>query len=212
MPKITDELPFGGALEKITRLGLEPLYQELRGIITGFTLNILEEKTRKGANSAGEIRVLFDEAFLRAGDWKGIKSGGIDWSKCRVVNGTRVCIGVEVQMSGRSDSGIIMDLHHLKAAITSGLIDVGVLVVPNARLAGFITDRAPQLRDAERHIKVGFDQFPLLVLGVQHDGAGPALPKRLTRPPLAESDQPRQRKRATRRAAEPPAGYDRGSN
>lgn len=78
MPKITDELSFGGALEKISRLGLGPLYAELRGIITGFPLRLLEEKTRKGANGSAEVRVMFDAAFLRAGDWKGIKSGGID--------------------------------------------------------------------------------------------------------------------------------------
>ena len=60
MPTITDELSFGGAIEKIRRLGLSPLYQELRGIITGFTLNVLEERTRKGANSAAEVRVMFD--------------------------------------------------------------------------------------------------------------------------------------------------------
>lgn len=182
MPKITDEVSFGGALEKISRLGLGPLYQELQNIIKGFPLLILEEKTRKGANSAGEVRVLFDAAFNTAGDWKGIKSGGIDWSKCKIVNGTRVCIGVEVQMSGRSDSGIIMDLHHLREAITGGLIDVGVLVVPNARMASFLTDRTPQLKDVERHIRHGFELFPLLILAVQHDGSGPALPKRITRP------------------------------
>lgn len=101
------------------------------------------------------------------------------------MNGTRVCIGVEVQFSGRSDSGIIMDLHHLREAITSGLIDVGVLVVANATMAGFLTDRTPQLKDAERHIRHGFELFPLLILAVQHDGPGPALSKRVTRPPLS---------------------------
>lgn len=182
MPKITDELPFGGALEKIKRLGLGPLYEELRGIITGFPLLVLEKKTRKGANGAAEVRVMFDAAFKKSGDWRGIKSGGIDWSKCHTINGARVCIGVEVQLSGRSDSGIIMDLHHLRAAITGGLIDVGVLVVANSVLSGYLTDRTPQLKDAERHISHGFDLFPLLVLGVQHDGPGPALLKRITRP------------------------------
>jgi hypothetical protein len=182
VPLITDELPFGGAMEKIGRLGLGPLYSELRGIITGFALLVLEEKTRKGANGAAEVREMFDAAFDRAGDWRGIKSGGIDWSKCHTVNGTNVCIGVEVQFSGRSDSGIIMDLHHLRAAITRGLIDVGVLVVANSVLSAYLTDRTPQLKDAERHIRGSYDQFPLLVLAVQHDGPGPALKKRTTRP------------------------------
>jgi hypothetical protein len=184
VPKITHEVSFGGALEKVERLGLGPLYEELRNVIRGFPLRVLEVKTRKGANSAGVVRKMFDAAFDKAGDWRGIKSGGIDWSKCRTVNGTRVCIGVEVQVSGRSDSGIIMDLHHLRAAITSGKIDVGVLVVPNAVLAKLLTDRTPQLKDAERHIKHGFDLFPLLVLAFEHDGPGPALEKGITRPPL----------------------------
>lgn len=75
-----------------------------------------------------------------------------------------------------------MDLHHLREAITGGLIDVGVLVVANATTAAFLTDRTPQLKDAERHIRHGFELFPLLVLVVQHDGAGPTLPKRTTCP------------------------------
>ena len=53
-----------------------------------------------------------------------------------------------------------MDLHHLREAITTGLIDVGVLIVANAKLARFLTDRAPQLKDAERHIKHGFECSP----------------------------------------------------
>jgi hypothetical protein len=36
VPQITDEVPFGGAIEKITRLGLTPLHDELRQILTGF--------------------------------------------------------------------------------------------------------------------------------------------------------------------------------
>lgn len=186
-------------MEKIGRLGLGPLYAELRQIISGFQLRLLEEKTRKGANGTAEVRELFDAAFTRAGDWKIIKSGGIDWSKCHVVNGTRVCLGVEVQISGRSDSGIIMDLHHLREAITGGWIDVGVLVVPNAWMASFLTDRTPKLADAERHIRHGFELFPLLILAVQHDGPGPALPKRLTRPSVRE-DTPR----ISRRRPRPP--------
>jgi hypothetical protein len=45
MPTITDELSFGGAIEKIRRLGLGRLNQELPGIITGFTLNVLVIRT-----------------------------------------------------------------------------------------------------------------------------------------------------------------------
>ena len=35
MPEITEFQSFGGATEKLKRLGLQPLYEELREIITG---------------------------------------------------------------------------------------------------------------------------------------------------------------------------------
>jgi hypothetical protein len=175
VPKVTEEKSYGAAREKIVRLHLTPLYEELVGIIESFQLLVAE---KKDGNSAAEVRVKFDAAFNSRGDWKGIKSGGIDWSKCLKINGASVCLGVEVQLSNRSDSGIIMDLIHLRNAITRGLIDVGVLIVANNTLGHYLTDRTPRLRDAERHIAEGYQLFPLLVMAVGHDGAGPALPKR----------------------------------
>jgi hypothetical protein len=197
LPKVTDEKSYGSAREKIARLGLTPLYEELVGIIEGFQLLVAETKD---GNSAAEVRVKFDAAFNARGDWKGIKSGGIDWSKCLKINGANVCLGVEVQFSGRSDSGIIMDLIHLRGAITRGLIDVGVLIVADNTLGVYLTDRTPRLRDAERHIVESYQLFPLLVIAVSHDGPGRALPKREKRP------------KSLRRAAEPPADYRPESN
>ena len=48
MPRITDEVPFGGALEKIARLGLSPLYDEVKAVIEGFPLLVKEEKNGVG--------------------------------------------------------------------------------------------------------------------------------------------------------------------
>ena len=205
MPRITDERSYGSAKEKIARLGLTPLYQELVDIIEGFPLLVAEVKD---GNSAKEVRVAFDKAFNEKGDWKGIKSGGIDWSKCLKINGAQVCLGVEVQFSGRSDSGIIMDLIHLRGAIIRGLIDVGVLIVADNMLGYYLTDRTPRLRDAERHIIEGYQVFPLLVIAVSHDGPWQALPKQHKKAKL--EGQPSKHRAGL--AAEPPADYSPGSN
>ncbi len=181
MPKIAEEVPFGGALEKITRLGLTPLYREVRQIVTGFSLLVKEVKN---ANGGKAVRVLLDarfEARQKTG-WKKRQTGAVDWTKCRVVNGTEICLGVEVQMSARSDL-IIIDLIHLRLALTNGSIDVGVLVVPSDKLGPFLTDRGPRLADARRMIREArVEDLPIILLGIEHDGPGPALPKQPKKP------------------------------
>jgi hypothetical protein len=176
LPKITDEVPFGGAAERIARLGLTPLYEEVKALIGGFPL-LVEEK--KNANGGKAVRVMLDAQFelRRASGWSKRQTGAVDWTKCRVVNGTRICLGVEVQMSARSDL-IIIDLIHLRLALTNGGIDVGVLVVPNDKLGPYLTDRGPKLADARRMIREArVEDLPIILLGLEHDGAGPALPK-----------------------------------
>jgi hypothetical protein len=84
-------------------------------------------------------------------------------------------------MSARSDM-LVMDIHHLRTSMAEGVIDVGVLAVPSDRLGGFLTDRAPCLSDAKRHVEVArASDLPLLLIGLMHDGAGDALPKRYKR-------------------------------
>ncbi len=181
MPKITDEVPFGGAPEKIARLGLTPLYDEVKAIIGGFTLLVKEQKN---ANGGKAVRVMLDAQFetRRATGWLKRQTGAVDWTKCRIINGTRVCLGVEVQMSARSDL-IIIDLIHLRLALTSGGLDVGVLIVPNDKLGPFLTDRGPKLADAKRMIREArVEDLPIILLALEHDGAGPALPKQPKRP------------------------------
>ncbi|MGQ0714631.1 MAG: BglII/BstYI family type II restriction endonuclease [Gemmatimonadaceae bacterium] len=178
MAKVVEELPFDGVSEKVDRLGLGALLSELRQIVSDFPLRVEE---RRNANGGAAIRKLLDARFAAASGWTTKKTGDIDWRKCHVVNGTRVCIGVEIQFSARSDL-LAIDVHHLRDAITDGEIDVGILVVPSDRLSVFLTDRGPSQSAAIRHIRGARAQDPpLLVLVLEHDGPGAALPKQAKR-------------------------------
>lgn len=177
MPSL-EEFAYDGFYEKIKRLGLDALLNEVRVLLRDFDLRVEE---RKDANGGAKLRELIDARFSEADDWKKIQSGGVDWTKCHRVNGIEVCLGIEIQMSARSDM-LVMDVQHLRVAMTSGVIDVGVLAVPSDKLAQFMTDRAPSLSDAKRHVDLArATDLPLLVVGVTHDGPGPALPKRSKR-------------------------------
>ncbi len=174
MPRIVEEQPYNGALEKIERLGLTIVLDDLRSIISGFTLLVKEETD---ANGGAAVRRMLDEQFKQALGWVKKQTGDVDWTKCQVINGVRVCIGVEVQFSARSDL-IVIDIIHLRRAVTEGRIDVGVLVVPTDRLGGFLTDRGPSMSDAKRHVLAArAEDLPLLVIALEHDGPGPPLPK-----------------------------------
>lgn len=177
MPKIVDERAFNGFERKVGRLGLRALLDEVRLLITGFDLRLYE---RKHANGAAELREMLDRRFAAAGGWFVRKSGGIDWTKCVSMQSARICIGVELQVSGRSDL-LTNDLTHLMQAIEKGEIDVGIIVVPCDATAHFLVDRCPRFSNALDHVERAKAQFsPLVVYGISHDGAGPALPKRKT--------------------------------
>lgn len=155
-----------------------PLWAELEAIISRFTL-LVEE--RRDSNGAAHIRTLLDSRFRDATGWIKITSGGVDWIKCHVFNGARVCLGVEVQFSGRSDL-LIVDVVHLRDALTAGDIDVGVMVVPSDRLSSYLTDRVARFSDAVIAVnRARAQDLPLLVVAVEHDGPGPPLPKVQTR-------------------------------
>ena len=177
MPKL-EEVAYDGVLEKIARLGLLPLLDEVRRVIGDFELLVEESRD---SNGGAALREILDNRFTEARGWTKKQTGGVDWTKCHQVNGTTVCIGVEVQVSARSDM-LVMDIQHLRESMTAGAIDVGILVIPSDDLAGFLTDRAPSMADAKRHVRVArADDSPLLLIGIRHDGAGPALPKRKKR-------------------------------
>lgn len=124
MPKIVEEKAYNGSTERITRLGLTPLLGELREIVIDFQLLV---KEARDANGGATLRRIIDARFQEVGGWTNRQTGATDWTKCHVVNGTRVCLGVEIQMSGRSDL-IVVDVIHLRKALTAGEIDVGVLL------------------------------------------------------------------------------------
>jgi hypothetical protein len=147
MAKIVEEYAYNGAKERIARLGLTPVLEELRAILTGFSLRV-EEK--RDANGGAAVRRLIDARFSRV--WKNVAAGDIDWTRCHTINGTKVCVGVEIQMSARSDL-LVVDVIHLRGALERGEIDVDVLVVPSDRLGVFLTDRGPRMADAKKHVR-----------------------------------------------------------
>ncbi|CAN5247510.1 hypothetical protein BH18GEM1_BH18GEM1_15550 [soil metagenome] len=131
MPRIVQRQNYNGGSERIARLGLQMLWAELEEILTLFDLRVAEQRD---ANGGAAVRRLIDERFLVSQGWVKSQTGGVDWRKCLTINGAQVCLGVEVQFSGRSES-LIVDVDHLREAITSGSLDVGVVVVPSDSLS-----------------------------------------------------------------------------
>ena len=180
MPRIVSEKSFDGAEALVQRLGLDELLGEVRRIITDFPL-LIEE--RKDANGSKVLRALIDAKFMAAGGWVQKKSGGVDWIKQQAINGRPrfISIGVEIQVSGRSDI-ISVDLIHLRKELLQGMIDLAVLVVPSDRLGLFLTDRVARLSDAQRHIDMArAEDMPFILIAIEHDGVGPALPEQAKR-------------------------------
>jgi hypothetical protein len=174
MPQIVEEVYFVGTKERIGRLGLTPVVGEIRLALTGFQLSVREKKDSKGSAA---VRKLIDEQFDRLGGWTKKVSGDMDWIKCKVVSGTSVCIGVEVQISAGSDL-LFMDMIHLDAAFREGRIDVGVVIVPSDKLSKYLTDRAPCMSDAKKHAKAArLEDSSIVLFAIEHDGAGPPLAK-----------------------------------
>lgn len=177
MAKIKSLTPFDGAERKTQRLGLQPLVGEVIALVK--STRILLDETPM-ANSAAAVRQLLDSTFLATGSWVPKKSGDVDWSKCKVVNGTRVCVGVEIQVSARSEL-LYKDILHLKTRIARGDIDVGLIVVPSDRLQTFLPDRTPSASYAKRVIaEQDADRLPIVLVEMEHDGPGPVLVKQIT--------------------------------
>jgi hypothetical protein len=175
--KITQLRFYGGSREKVCRLGLADLFLEIQEIVLSTPI-LLEE--RKEANGAAEIRKDLDAGFKRAEGWKERKTGSVDWIKTfRHQDVVATSLGVEVQVSARSDL-LIRDLVHLRNSLQEATIDIGVIVVPSDRLQKFLPDRTPCFSDAMRYIEQEFKEamtYPIIVMAVEHDGPGQALPK-----------------------------------
>ena len=178
MPRIVEEIYYDGARERVERLGLAPLVDEIKTIVSGFKLLVREEVD---ANGGAAVRKLIDAQFQVTGGWARKTTGDIDWTKCHRTNGTKVCIGVEVQVSARSDL-LVVDMIHLTAAFREGRLDIGVVIVPSDELSRFLTDRGPCISDAKKHAKVArLEDSPLILFAIEHDGPGEALAKQAKR-------------------------------
>lgn len=168
---------YDGARERVCRLGLADLLLELQDVLLSVNIRLKEERE---ANGAAVMRRLIDAEFEARGGWEKTGSGGIDWIKKLRYNQTYlVRLGVELQVSARSDM-LVRDIVHLRNSIDQGLIDVGVVVVPDDRLQVFLPDRTPAFRDAVRYIEEEFKEamnYPFVIMAVEHDGPGDALPK-----------------------------------
>jgi hypothetical protein len=175
--KITDIDYYDGSRERITKLGLSDLFLELQEILINTKIFLLEEKD---ANGGAEVRKMLDESFESRTDWEKTTTGGIDWKKRIKYNRTFIAqIGVEVQVSARSDL-LIRDLVHIRNSLQAGEIEVGVIVVSNEKLQSYLPDRTPSIKDARKYIEEEFTEaknFPIVIIGVEHDGPGDALKK-----------------------------------
>lgn len=178
MPAVVEEKSFDGAKDRLSRLGLGPVFQELRQAIEGFELRLREARD---ANSAAAVREMIDARLAGLQGWIKGKQGQIDWSKCISINGATVCLGVEIQVSARSDL-LIRDVVHLRNALIDGSIDIGIIVVPSDRTAVFMTDRCPNFSTAVSQVHdARAEDHPLMVLAIDHEGPGEALPTKKTR-------------------------------
>jgi hypothetical protein len=173
VPIIAEVRDYAGFSTKVSRLRLKALTEEVDSAITGFQLLVAEEKQ---ANGTKWIRQQIDRRFSEIVGWVKIASGGIDWTK---TNRKGTTVGVEVQVSGRSDM-LAVDIMHLKESLVLGRIDIGIIVVPDDTLSKFLTDRTPNLATAVKHVEHRASDLPIRVLAFKHDGVGPALEKMRT--------------------------------
>lgn len=172
MPIISGTRDYNGFALKAARLGLESLVAEAAGTLS-FDLRC---KETRHANGTQGIRRTIDEGFTQIGGWTKIASGDIDWTKS---GGQGATVGVEVQVSGRSDM-LAVDIMHLKDKLVAGVIDVGIIIVPDDTLSEYLTDRTPNFATAVKHVDHRASDLPIRVLAFRHDGPGAALPKMRT--------------------------------
>lgn len=169
---ISETRDYNGFAQKIERLGLTALVAEAMSTL-GPPLFVKEEKH---ANGTRGLREAIDAAFGQLTGWTMVKVGGVDWTKASGQGGT---LGVEVQVSGRSDM-LAVDVLHLKNKLSAGYIDAGLIIVPDDTLSYYLTDRTPNFATAIKHVEAGASELPIRVVAFLHDGPGPALPKMRT--------------------------------
>ncbi|XOF33841.1 MAG: BglII/BstYI family type II restriction endonuclease [Candidatus Electrothrix sp. YB6] len=179
--KISKMKFYGGSREKVCRLGLAHIFLELQELLISTEIKILD---RKQSNGAGRVRELIDAQFGHYKDWVQAKSGDIDWVKRFRYNQTIVSrIGVEIQVSGRSDLRA-RDIVHIRNNLQDSHIDVGIIVVPSDEFKYFLTDRVASFSYAVRYVEEELREaqsYPIILLGIEHDGfSDEPLPKKRT--------------------------------
>jgi len=127
---------------------------------------------------------MIDATFDRFPDWVQSKSGDIDWVKRLRYNQTIVSrLGVEVQVSGRSDL-LARDIVHIRNKLQDSHIDVGVIVVPSDAFEYRLTDRVANYSYALRYVEKELREaqsYPIILIAVEHDVfCETALPKKKT--------------------------------
>ena len=172
---------YGGSREKVCRLGLAQLFLELQEILISVEIRILQEKQ---SNGAGVVREMIDKGFEESGGWIQSKSGDIDWIKRMKYNHTIISrMGVEVQVSGRSDL-LARDIVHIRNSLQDSNIDVGVIVVPSDDFEYFLTDRVANYSYALRYVEEELKEaksYPIVLIAIEHDGfSDKSLPKKRT--------------------------------
>ena len=179
--KISKMKFYGGSREKVCRLGLAHIFLELQELLISTDVRVLDEKQ---ANGAGRVRELIDHQFHKYEDWVQSKTGDIDWVKRFRYNQTIVSrIGVEIQVSGRSDL-LARDIVHIRNNLQDSHIDVGVIVVPSDGFEYFLTDRVANFSYAVRYVEEELREaqsYPIVLLAIEHDGfSDEPLPKKRT--------------------------------
>jgi hypothetical protein len=172
---------YGGSREKVCRLGLAHIFLELQEILISTDVRVLDKKQ---ANGAGVVREMIDAKFGEYTEWVQSKSGDIDWVKRFRYNQTIVSrIGVEIQVSGRSDL-LSRDIVHIRNNLQDSHIDVGVIVVPSDDFEYRLTDRVANYTYAVRYVEEELREaqsYPIVLIAVEHDGfSDTALPKKKT--------------------------------
>lgn len=127
---------------------------------------------------------MIDSTFGEFPDWVQSKSGNIDWVKRLRFNQTIVSrVGVEIQVSGRSDL-LARDIVHIRNNLQDSHIDVGVIVVPSDDFEYRLTDRVANYSYAVRYVEEELREaqsYPIVLIAVEHDGfSDTALPKKKT--------------------------------
>ncbi len=163
------------------RLGLSHIFLELQEILISTEVRVLDKRK---ANGAASVRELIDGRFKDFSDWKLKKTGGIDWMKRIRYNESIVSrIGVEIQVSGRSDL-LARDIVHIRNSLQDSEIDVGVIVVPSKEFSLLLTDRVADFSYAVRYVEKELREaktYPIILLGIEHDGlTDQPLPKKTT--------------------------------